>query len=218
MEILLVRHGETDWNRVRRMQGHIDIPLNKEGERQAKALGAALASEKPDVIYTSDLQRARATAQAVADIHRMPLIIDAQLRERCYGIFEGLLYEEISTQFPNEFALWQARDMHARFPSGDRDAETLHEFHHRSVNAVTTIVKQHPAQRLLILTHGGVLDCLYREATGMRVDAKRDFGIINAAINRLQWDGKKFTLLQWADATHLENDGLDEIDRTHPAA
>jgi len=218
MEILLVRHGETDWNRARRMQGHIDIPLNVEGLRQARALGAALASEKLDVIYASDLQRARVTAQAVADVHQMPVVIDEQLRERCYGVFEGLMYKEVAQQFPQEFALWQARDLHARFPAGEREAETLHNFHQRSVNAVTNIVKNHPAQRMLILTHGGVLDCLYREATGMPVDAKREFGIINAAINRLQWDGKKFTILQWADAAHLERDGLDEIDRTHPAA
>ncbi len=91
MEILLVRHGETDWNRARRMQGHIDIPLNTEGLRQARALGAALASEKLDAIYSSDLQRARVTAQAVADVHQMTVVIDEQLRERCYGVFEGLM-------------------------------------------------------------------------------------------------------------------------------
>jgi probable phosphoglycerate mutase len=133
-------------------------------------------------------------------------------------VFEGLMYREVAEQYPQEFALWQARDLHARFPAGEREAETLHDFHQRSVNAVTNIVKNHPEQRMLILTHGGVLDCLYREATGMPVDAKREFGIINAAINRLHWDGKKYTILQWADATHLEGDGLDEIDRTHPAA
>ena len=121
MEILLIRHGETDWNRARRMQGHIDIPLNNEGLRQAKALGAALASEKLDAIYTSDLQRAKLTAQAVADIYQMPLIIDEQLRERCYGVFEGLKYREVAEQFPDEFALWQARDLHARFPAGERE-------------------------------------------------------------------------------------------------
>lgn len=218
MEILLVRHGETDWNRARRMQGHIDIPLNTEGLRQARALGAALASEKLDAIYSSDLQRARVTAQAVADVHQMAVVIDEQLRERCYGVFEGLMYKEVAQQFPQEFTLWQARDLHARFPSGERAAETLHDFHQRSVNAVTNIVKNHTEQRMLILTHGGVLDCLYREATGMPVDAKREFGIINAAINRLYWNGEKFTLLQWADAQHLERDGLDEIDCTHPAA
>ena len=121
MEILLIRHGETDWNRARRMQGHIDIPLNNEGLRQAKALGAALASEKLDAVYTSDLQRAKLTAQAVADVHQMPLIIDEQLRERCYGVFEGLMYKEVAQQFPREFALWQARDLHARFPAGERE-------------------------------------------------------------------------------------------------
>ncbi len=218
MEILLIRHGETAWNRVRRMQGHIDIPLNEEGHRQARALGAALSSERPVAVYASDLQRARHTAQPVATIHGLPLNLDPALRERCYGAFEGLLYEEIGARHPEGFAQWQARDLHARFPASERKAETLQEFHQRSVEAVTRIAQRHAGGKLVIVTHGGVLDCLYRAATGMAIEAKRNFGIVNAAINRLHWDGERFSLLQWADASHLEAAGLDEIDRSHPAA
>jgi probable phosphoglycerate mutase len=217
-DILLIRHGETAWNRMRRMQGHIDIGLNDEGQRQARSLARALQSEPPAAIYASDLQRARNTAQAVADIHQLPVHIDSALRERCYGAFEGLMYDEISLQHPEAFALWQSRDPQARFPAGEREAETLEEFHQRSVDVVTRIAQQHPDQRIVIVTHGGVLDCLYRAAHDLSITSPRDFAILNAAINRLQWDGRQFRVQQWADATHLEADGLDEIDRSHPAA
>jgi probable phosphoglycerate mutase len=217
-DILLIRHGETAWNRMRRMQGHIDIGLNDEGQRQARSLARALQSECPAAIYASDLQRARNTAQAVADIHQLPVHIDIALRERCYGAFEGLMYDGISLQHPEAFALWQSRDPQARFPAGEREAETLEEFHQRSVDVVTRIAQQHPDQRIVIVTHGGVLDCLYRAAHDLSITSPRDFAILNAAINRLHWDGHKFRVQQWADATHLEADGLDEIDRSHPAA
>jgi probable phosphoglycerate mutase len=203
---------------MRRMQGHIDIGLNDAGQRQAQSLARALQSERPSAIYASDLQRARNTAQAVADIHQLPVHIDIALRERCYGAFEGLMYDEISLQHPEAFALWQSRDPQARFPAGEREAETLEEFHQRSVNVITRIAQQHPDQRIVIVTHGGVLDCLYRAAHDLPMTSPRDFAILNAAINRLHWDGHQFRVLQWGDAAHIEADGLDEIDRSHPAA
>ena len=218
MEILLIRHGETAWNRERRMQGHIDIPLNDEGQRQARALGSALAAERPDAIWSSDLQRARDTAQAIADAHGMTPQLSESLRERCYGAFEGMTYQEIGERYPEAMRQWKARDLHARFPAGEREAETLHEFHQRCVAAASCIARSHDGEKLVIVAHGGVLDCLYRAATGMALDAERNFGIVNAAINRLRWHGDRFSLLQWADDAHLTAAGLDEIDRTHPAA
>lgn len=218
MEILLIRHGETAWNRARRMQGHIDIPLNEAGRRQAQALATALVAERPAAIYASDLQRARDTAQPAAGLLDLPVTLDASLRERCYGAFEGMTYEEIGTKYPDEFARWQARDPHAVFPAGERRAETLHDFHRRAVSAVSRIARRHAGDRLVIVTHGGVLDCLYREATGKAIEAVRDFGILNAAINRLHWHDGRLSLLSWADDAHLADAGLDEIDRSHPAA
>ncbi len=218
MDILLIRHGETTWNRERRMQGHIDIPLNDEGRRQARALGVALKAERPDAIWSSDLQRARDTAQAIADTHQMPLQLTEALRERCYGAFEGMTYQEIGERYPREMQQWKARELHARFPAGEREAETLHEFYLRCIAAVTSIASAHHGEKLVIVAHGGVLDCVYRAATGMPLSTERRFSIVNAAINRLHWNGEHLSLKQWADDAHLIAAGLDEIDRTHPAA
>jgi len=210
-DIILIRHGETDWNRVRRLQGHWDIALNELGHRQASALALALSSEKPTAIYASDLQRARDTAQAVADRHPITVSIDARLRERCYGAFEGLLYDDIDGHFPQAFAQWQARELHARFPAGERQAETLHEFSARAVAVVTELAQRHDNEKIIIVSHGGVLDCVYRAAYGMDLLVERQFDMKNAAINRLHWNGTQMTVLQWADVAHLDAAALDEI-------
>jgi len=210
-DIILIRHGETDWNRVRRLQGHWDIALNELGHRQASALALALSSEKPTAIYASDLQRARDTAQAVADRHQITVSIDARLRERCYGAFEGLLYDDIDGHFPQAFAQWQARELHARFPAGERQAETLHEFSARAVAVVTELAQRHDSEKIIIVSHGGVLDCVYRAAYGMDLLVERQFDMKNAAINRLHWNGTQMTVLQWADVAHLDAAALDEI-------
>jgi probable phosphoglycerate mutase len=210
-DIILIRHGETDWNRVRRLQGHWDIALNELGHRQASALALALSFEKPTAIYASDLQRARDTAQAVADRHQITVSIDARLRERCYGAFEGLLYDDIDGHFPQAFAQWQARELHARFPAGERQAETLHEFSARAVAVVTELAQRHDNEKIIIVSHGGVLDCVYRAAYGMDLLVERQFDMKNAAINRLHWNGTQMTVLQWADVAHLDAAALDEI-------
>lgn len=210
-DIILIRHGETDWNRVRRLQGHWDIALNELGHRQASALARALSSEKPTAIYASDLQRARDTAQAVADRHQITVSIDARLRERCYGAFEGLLYDDIDGHFPQAFAQWHARELHARFPAGERQAETLHEFSARAVAVVTELAQRHDNEKIIIVSHGGVLDCVYRAAYGMDLLVERQFDMKNAAINRLHWNGTQMTVLQWADVAHLDAAALDEI-------
>ena len=105
-EILLIRHGETAWNAKKRLQGHLDIPLNEEGERQALALGRALRDESLDVVFSSDLQRARQTAHAIAAPRGMQVLLDRGLRERCYCAFEGMLYGEIKQRYPESYAAW----------------------------------------------------------------------------------------------------------------
>jgi probable phosphoglycerate mutase len=209
-EIFLIRHGETAWNAERRLQGHLDIPLNAEGERQAAALARALADEKFDAIVSSDLGRARSTAQAVASAQGMPLSTDPALRERCFGAFEGLLYEELEARFPEAHAQWRARDPHARYPDGERRAETFAEFAQRAVDAVIRIAEAHRGQRIALFSHGGVLDCVYRAAHGMDISAPRNFDVLNAAINHLRWDGEKLQVLRWSDNAHLAA-ALDEL-------
>ena len=126
-EIIVIRHGETDWNAERRMQGFIDIALNTIGQRQASLLATALQNEAFDSIIASDLQRAVATAKAIALPRGMLLLTDPQLRERCFGAFEGLRYDEINVHYPGEHATWLAREVDARYPAGANPAETLRE-------------------------------------------------------------------------------------------
>lgn len=211
IEIILVRHGETDWNVERRIQGHCDIPLNREGERQAAALGRELASEVLDAVISSDLRRALQTAQAIAAPHGLSVKTDSDLRERRFGAFEGLTHDEIRERYPEHYSLWRERAVDAHFPPTRHAAETLREFSLRAVSAVARLASGNNVRRLAIVTHGGVLDCLYRSACDMDIAAPRNFDITNAGINRLAWDGSRFHLLQWGMDTHLGVTALDEI-------
>ena len=209
--ILLIRHGETAWNAVRRLQGHIDIALNDEGLRQAEALAQALSGTRPDAVVASDLQRARQTAQAVAAPLGLPVQIDAQLRERCYGAFEGLLYAEIEQRYPRDYALWQARDVAAVMPAGERTAESFQQFYQRSVDALGDWARRHAGQTIAIVAHGGVLECAYRAARGMSLDSPRDFQVKNASINRFTFANGKLALDSWGEVDHLKLAALDDI-------
>jgi probable phosphoglycerate mutase len=210
--ILLIRHGETAWNAVRRLQGHIDIPLNAEGERQAGALAQALAAESVDVIISSDLQRARQTAQAVADQYDGAKVhADANLRERCYGVFEGMLYTEVEQQYPADFALWQARDVDAVMPPGERVAESFRQFYARAISAIREWAERHPGKTIAVVAHGGVLECAYREAVGMQLDSPRDFQVKNASINRFTFSDGKLALTSWGEVEHLSLAAMDDV-------
>lgn len=210
--ILLIRHGETAWNAVRRLQGHTDIPLNDEGARQAAALAQALAAEQVDVLVSSDLQRAMQTAQAVADQYDgLRVQTDEQLRERCYGVFEGMLYAEIERQYPAEYALWQARDIDAVMPPGEREAESFRQFYQRATGGIADWARRHPGRTIAIVAHGGVLECAYREAVGMSLDSPRDFQVKNASINRFTWVDGKLALTSWGEVDHLSLAAMDDI-------
>ena len=210
-QITLIRHGETAWNAERRLQGHIDIALNAEGLRQAAALAEALAGEHYHAIVSSDLLRAAQTADALGRVLGMPVRRDPALRERCYGGFEGLLYAEIETRFPREFAAWQARDIDARMPAGVRVAESFREFSARCVAAIGAWATSHPGQKLALVAHGGVLECAYRHALGLPLETPRDFKVMNASINRFRFQEGRLELLSWGEVGHLQPQALDEL-------
>lgn len=212
-ELLLIRHGETAWNAEKRLQGHLDIPLNQNGERQAQLLAASLADEKIEAVFASDLSRAKHTASPLAGAHGLGLTIERDLRERCYGAFEGLRYADIGARYPEAYAAMQAREVDHRYPSGERIAETLREFSARSVGVVTRLLKSTHHRKIAIVTHGGVLDCINRFARGNDLSRPRDFDIPNTGLCRLAWDGSSLKILQWADVSHLSSEVLDEVDR-----
>lgn len=198
--ILAIRHGETDWNAGARIQGQLDLPLNARGRWQAQRLGQALADETIDAIYASDLGRARATAEALAAGRGLPVLTDAGLRERAFGRFEGLSYAEIEAAWPDDARRWRRRDPAFGAPGG----EVLRDFYDRAVAAAARLAGRHPGQCIALVAHGGVMDCLYRAACRVALDAPRSWQLGNAAINRLLHTPQGFTLVGWSDAHHLD--------------
>jgi probable phosphoglycerate mutase len=215
-QIILIRHGETAWNVERRLQGHIDIGLNEAGEQQAHALGKALRSTKIEAVISSDLLRARQTAQAVVsdnlDACNLSMRLDAQLRERCFGGFEGLTYPELQKRYPTEYAAWIAREVDAQLPAGMRKAENFAEFYLRVIQALGRWGARFTGKTIAVVAHGGVLECAYRAALQLPISTPRNFDVLNASINRFSWQAGKLTLQQWGDIAHLEDGSLDELD------
>ncbi len=204
--LCIVRHGETAWNAEHRVQGQLDVPLNAIGQAQALAASKVLGKEKFDAIYSSDLSRARQTAQETARLFSMDIIEDKELRERHYGIFERLTYAEVKVRYPEDYARFEARDPEYAFRTG----ESLKDFSARSIRVISAIAERHKGQSVAVFTHGGVLDKLYRYITGLPLSAERDFGIPNAGLNRIEVTSSGWKILAWADISHLDR-ALDDI-------
>lgn len=219
-QILFIRHGETDWNRIKRIQGHIDIPLATTGLAQAQRLARRIASEvkegaRLDAIYSSDLQRAQQTAQPIADALGLQLQLREGLRERSYGAFQGHDSDEIAVRFPDEYAHWQTRDPGFAPPEG----ESQRTLYHRVLHAIEPLVAAHPGGRIAVVAHGGVLDCVRRFACGLSLDAPRDYALLNTSVNVVDYadDASKATIVSWADVSHLDAPSDDDsFKRTVP--
>ncbi|WP_250533009.1 histidine phosphatase family protein [Caballeronia sp. AZ10_KS36] len=206
-QVLFIRHGETDWNRVKRIQGHIDIPLSAHGVLQAEQLGARIAREgRLDAVYTSDLLRAQQTARPFADALGLDLRLSEGLRERNYGAFQGHDSDEISEKFPAEYVEWQTRDPGFTPPGG----ESLRVFFHRVIHAMEPIVAAHPGGRIACVAHGGVLDCIYRFAMKLPLDAPRNWPLLNCSLNVVDYDSGHATVMSWGDVSHLVTDTADD--------
>jgi 2,3-bisphosphoglycerate-dependent phosphoglycerate mutase len=206
-QILFIRHGETDWNRIKRIQGHIDIPLSAHGLLQAEQLAARLAHEKIDAVYSSDLQRAQQTARPFADALGLDVRLTEGLRERFYGAFQGHDSDEINEKFPAEYVEWQTRD--AGFaPPGDGESQRV--FYHRVVHAMEPIVAAHAGGRIACVAHGGVLDCIYRFAMKLPLQAPREWPLLNCSVNIVDYDVDGAKIVLWGDVSHLATDTDDD--------
>ena len=206
--IIAVRHGETAWNADTRIQGQRDIPLNEKGQWQARRAAQVLvhADEPLAAIYSSDLARARDTARSIAQAYGLPVGTDPRLRERGFGAFEGKTFVELEQQFPLDTARWRVRDPAWAPPGG----ETLVMLGARVRVAINELAQRHLGEQIVLVAHGGVLDMLYRIATGQGVDAPRTWELGNASINRLLWSPQGLGLVGWSDTRHLEPGWRDE--------
>jgi probable phosphoglycerate mutase len=210
VEFLLIRHGVTAWNRERRFQGQTDIPLDEEGHRQARRLAAALSASGATAVYASDLARAWHTARPVAEVLGLPLLAEPGLRERHYGSFEGRTFDELERDWAAEFARWRAREPDFALPGG---GESLLALQARVGEALETLARRHPGERVVAVTHGGVLDCAYRIATGLGIAEPRRHDLLNASINRIARDENGFRLIAWGDIAHLDGGDGDAVAR-----
>ena len=198
-ELILIRHGETDWNREHRFQGQIDVPLNASGLAQAERLAERLAAETLDALVCSDLLRARQTAAPAAQ--RLLLEPDPQpgLREQGFGVLEGLALPEILARYPAEWTAWRRHDPDYALPGG----EAVREFHARVLAALRELAARHAGRTLAVVTHGGVLDMVYRTAHGLPLSGPRTCPIPNAGLNRLRVLGASIEVVSWAEDAHV---------------
>ena len=194
------------WNVNSRIQGHLDIPLNDTGRRQAHRLAQALAGEPITAIYASDLWRAYDTALYVSRAVDVDVTTEEGLRERGFGEFQGKTFAEIEAVLPEQALRWRKRDPAFAPPGG----ESLLELRERVVGTAERLAAKHSGELIALVGHGGVMDVLYRAATRLDLQAPRTWELGNAAINRLLWSPEGFTLVGWADTQHLDDDILDE--------
>jgi probable phosphoglycerate mutase len=199
--ILAIRHGRTAWNADKRIQGQLDLPLDAMGRLQAERLAEALAEEPIAVIYCSDLGRALQTAAPLASRLQLPVQPDPALRERCFGEFQGRTFEEVTQGWPDQAQRWRRRDP----DYGPAGGERLSDFNDRCVAVAWRLAAAHPGQTIVMVAHGGVMDCLYRSAVGVDLSAPRTWQLDNAAVNRLLWSPQGLTLVGWNDLSHLED-------------
>jgi len=205
--ICLVRHGETEWNAERRIQGQIDIGLNETGLRQAAAAGRWLKSAGIMALYSSDLKRARTTAEAIgAALGLVPALLP-EMRERRYGVFEGLTYAEAQARFPEGYAAFEGRNADYNFEHG----ESLRDMYARVTGKLIEIAAAHPGQSVVIVLHGGVLDIVNRFVRRRGLDVQRDFLIPNAGLNWITTVDGHWRIESWGETGHLEAGALDEL-------
>jgi probable phosphoglycerate mutase len=205
--IIAVRHGETSWNVDARIQGQTDIDLNDTGRWQADRVAEALAREPVDAVYSSDLGRAHQTAQAIARRSGGRVIPHQGLRERSFGMFEGRTFHEIHQAWPEHAQRWRKRIPDWAPPEGGESLLALRE---RVARTVHDVASAHAGQQIVLVAHGGVLDALYRLATGQEVDSPRTWQLPNGAINRLLWTPTGLTMVGWSDVSHLDHESIDE--------
>ena len=207
-DFLLIRHGETDWNRELRFQGQIDVPLNAIGLEQAQRLQQRIADSLsawrerqrvPIRVVCSDLQRAQQTAEPLAQTLGLELEVIHGLREQCYGIFEGMQVAQIKTQYPDHWQQWLQFDADHALPQ----AESTRQFHARVMQAMHDLAARFEGEHVVVVTHGGVLDMLWRHAKQQSLHGPRVCDIPNAGVNQMRQGPQGLAVLHWADTAHL---------------
>ena len=198
-EIILIRHGETEWNSQQRMQGHSNSDLSSVGQAQIQALGQWMKIVPFDHIYSSDSLRAKQTAEAITQFSGHELKIDLRLREKNLGVFEGLTSEEARERHPEVFRLFKTAGSTYVIDEG----ESTQQLQDRALEIVNEIRIKHPEERVLLVTHGGFIRVVMKHSLGLSLETPTRFLIRNTGVFRLVWEDK-WLVSQMGGVSHLE--------------
>ena len=198
-EIILIRHGETEWNSQKRMQGHSNSDLSSVGQAQIQALGQWMKNVPFDLIYSSDTPRAKQTAEAITQFSGHELQFDQRLREKNLGVFEGLTSEEARERHPEVFRLFKTAGSKYVIDEG----ESTQQLQDRALEIVNEIRIKHPEERVLLVTHGGFIRVVMKHSLGLSLETPTRFLIRNTGVFRLVWEDK-WLVSQMGGVSHLE--------------
>lgn len=200
MKLILIRHGQTDWNLTHHFQGHSDVPLNETGRGQARHIAARLAAQKIDALYSSDLSRALETAEILSAHHQLEVIPDSRWRELSFGMWEGLMYPEIQLDWRVRLAQWEADPEHTAPPEG----ETLGQLAARIGFAMSDLLAKHEQDTVALVAHGGSLQVLICLALRLSPTLHWKFSLAPASISEVACHPAGGILNRLNDISHLE--------------
>lgn len=206
-EIILIRHGETEWNVAGRLQGQHDSVLTAAGVKQAKALARRMKSDHFNHLYSSDLGRAMSTAQEIAHLTHHTVIADQRLREKSLGILEGLTWPQAGENYPEIVKGLEQRNYDYVVPEGESTQQMLT----RTMDFLDEIADRHPGERVAAVTHGAVLSTLFRHLLGIPLETPRRFHILNTSIHEIAKENGTWWVNLLGD-THHTRVALDELE------
>lgn len=199
-EIIIIRHGETEWNKTGRFQGHSDVPLSEEGRAQAEALGKNLVVDHVDAIYASDLTRAMETAAPLAERFGLPVIPDPQLRELNFGAWEGRNFNDVNAENPDAMKNFYNDPEQANIP----DSENFTNFQRRVAGRVREIAAQERGKRIVIVSHGASIRILLANLLSMPIRSIWHLSQLNTAVNKIRFEDDGFAIVTLMnDTSHL---------------
>ena len=198
LHLILVRHGQTEWNAQRRYQGQSDVPLSELGRRQAELVAERLVGQEIDAVYASDLKRAWETAQIIVGKNGLSIISEPRLRELKFGILEGLTFDEAQAQYPEMIAAW-LDDFHQP-PEG---GETIDLFNARVVSLLEDLKQKHDEQVILLVAHGGPLSEILRVILGLSREKRWYLEMENASLSEVLIAEDYVSLKRLNDTCHL---------------
>jgi len=198
-EITIIRHGETIWNAQQRIQGHRNSKLSENGIRQAGLVAKSLAKREFDVLISSDLERAAETAGIINKLLQLPLEYNENMRERSFGIVEGMTLAEMKEKFPREYRSYKEREPGFKFSGG----ESIEQLFNRVTLEIEAIARKFENKKVLIVSHGLVLETMMYKTFNIKLNSPRVFSINNSSISSFYIDRDNWFLKEWGVIEHL---------------